>query len=299
MRQLSITHKLTIINTNSLLQYLKEINRYEVFTAEEEAICAKLASEGDEKAKAELITRNLRFVVSVAKQYATNDIPLEDLINEGNIGLIEAVNHYEVKKGFRFISYAVWWVRKLIMRYLTDNSRLIRLPSNQVDNLAKLDKNISILEQKLGREVSFDDIISEFYEELELSNIDEETYKKKVSDYEFINMLNNNTMESLDRDIGHSNDNKHTLLSDTISSEDTADGDILRVQLRKQINKHLDKLTPKERYVLTEYYGINDTQTSRVLENIGDEMGITRERVRQLKEMGLKKLNKRMVKYSF
>jgi RNA polymerase primary sigma factor len=297
MRQLTITQRFTNITSNSLGQYLSDVHAYKVFTPEEEAICAKLASEGDEKAKLELILRNLRFVVSVAKQYANNDIPLEDLINEGNIGLIEAANRYKPERGFKFISYGVWWVRKIIMVYLTDNSRMIRLPANQVDALGKLDKNISKLEQKLGRTATIDDILSEFAEELDLLNIDKETYDKRVSDYEFINMLNNNTMDSLDRDI-NGEDNKATLLSDTISSDSTSDGNILKKELKNELDKHLEILSPKEHYVITEYFGYNKSKTPKVLESIGEDLNLTRERVRQIKEIALKKLNKRMVNSS-
>lgn len=295
MRQLTITERFTNITSNSLAQYLREINAYKIFTPAEEAICAKLASEGDENAKLELILRNLRFVVSVAKQYKTNDVPLEDLINEGNIGLIEAANRYKIELGFKFISYGVWWVRKVIMVYLTDNSRFIRLPANHVDALNKLDKKISKLEQKLGRVVTIDDILIEFAEELELSNIDKETYDKKVSDYKFISMLNNNTMDSLDRDL-YEDDNKSVLLSDTISSDITTDGDILKKEFTNELDKHLQKLTPKEYYVITEYFGYNSTKTARVLDSIGEDLGLTRERVRQIKEIALKKLKKKMAK---
>ena len=159
MKQFVITSKVTNRENQSFNQYLKDISEIEVFSSKEEVICAEKASRGDKKAIDELVRRNLRFVVSVAKQYATTQNPLEDLVNEGNIGLIIAAEKFKPEMGFKFISYAVWWVRKIIMEHLSKHGRLVRLPANKINSLSKLDKQINELEQKLGRNVCIQEII--------------------------------------------------------------------------------------------------------------------------------------------
>ena len=168
MKQLKISTKLTNRDIHSFNQYLKEISDIDVFTPEQEAICTEKACKGDQDAIDELVRRNLRFVVSVAKQYATPMNPLEDLVNEGNIGLMLAAQKFRPEMGFKFISYAVWWVRKIIMEHLTKNGRMVRLPANKVNSLSKLDKQIHLLEQKLGRNVSIIEVVEEFGSEMDL-----------------------------------------------------------------------------------------------------------------------------------
>ena len=213
MKRLVISTKLTNRANHSFNQYLKEISAIDIFTPEEEAICTEKASRGDAEAINELVNRNLRFVVSVAKQYATAQNPLEDLVNEGNVGLIIAAEKFKPEMGFKFISYGVWWIRKVIIEHLTKNGRLVRIPANKVNNLSKLDKQINKLEQKLGRNVSVQELIDEF--KSNLGGEQKNNYKKVISEYEFLDVLNNYKMDSLDRDIS-GDDNGGTSLGETI-----------------------------------------------------------------------------------
>jgi len=293
MKQLVITAKLTNREIHSFNQYLKDIAEIDVFTAEEEAICAEKASHGDKQAVDELVRRNLRFVVSVAKQYATPQNPLEDLVNEGNIGLIIAAEKFKPEMGFKFISYAVWWVRKIIMEHLSKHGRLVRLPANKINSLSKLDKQINQLEQKLGRNVSIHEIIEEFGSEFGLSN--KQTPKKISDEYILLDMLNDFTMDSLDRDI-NGDEGNGTTLAETISDDSmfkSADNGLLNEDIKKQLNEVLDTLKPRDRQVMVGLFGL-DGSLPRTLNDIGDEIGVTREMVRQIRQKSLEKLRKKL-----
>jgi RNA polymerase primary sigma factor len=293
MKQLVITAKLTNREIHSFNQYLKDIAEIDVFTAEEEAICAEKASRGDKEAIDELVRRNLRFVVTVAKQYATAQNPLEDLVNEGNIGLIIAAEKFKPEMGFKFISYAVWWIRKIIMEHLSKHGRLVRLPANKINSLSKLDKQINQLEQKLGRSVSIHEIIEEFGSEFGLSN--KQTPKKISDEYILLDMLNDFTMDSLDRDISGDEGNG-TTLGETISDDSifkSAEQQLITNDVKKQLNEVLDILKPRDKQVMIGLFGL-DGNLPRTLNDIGEEIGVTREMVRQIRQKSLGLLKKKL-----
>ena len=243
----------------------------------------------------ELVSRNLRFVVSVAKQYSTVQNHLEDLVNEGNIGLIMAAQKFKPEMGFRFISYAVWWIRKVIMEHLCNHGRMVRLPANRINSLSKLDKKINALEQKLGREVSIQEIIAEYGSELGLDGKDKSEYKKVSDEYEFLDFLNSYNMDSLDRDLS-GEDGNGTTLGDTISSDSgfqPTDQGMVDTDLKNQLNSLLDTLKPRDRKVMVWLFGL-EGQHPRTLKDVADEIGVTREMVRQIREKSLAKLKDKL-----
>lgn len=292
MKQLTITTKLTNRENQSFVQYLREVSEIKVLTPEEEIVLTKKASKGDKQAIEELVKRNLRFVVSVAKQYATPQNPVEDLVNEGNIGLMIAAERFDPSTGFKFISYAVWWIRKIIMEHLSKNGRLIRLPANKINALSKLDKQINELEQKLGRSVSIREVMDNYNVDVDvldaLSN-----YGKSSSDLEALNMLSGYSMDSLDRELGH--DEGGSTLGDNVVDDtfDTNDHNLLYDDMKIELNKVLDTLKPRDRQVMVALFGL-DGSIPRTLKDVGDEIGVTREMVRQIKEKSLIKLRKRL-----
>jgi RNA polymerase primary sigma factor len=292
MKQLTITTKLTNRENQSFVQYLREVSEIKVLTPEEEIVLTKKASNGDKHAIEELVKRNLRFVVSVAKQYATPQNPVEDLVNEGNIGLMMAAERFDPSTGFKFISYAVWWIRKIIMEHLSKNGRLIRLPANKINALSKFDKQINELEQKLGRSVSIREVMDNYNVDVDvldaLSN-----YGKSSSDLEALNMLSGYSMDSLDRELGH--DEGGSTLGDNVVDDtfDTNDHNLLYDDMKIELNKVLDTLKPRDRQVMVALFGL-DGSIPRTLKDVGDEIGVTREMVRQIKEKSLIKLRKRL-----
>lgn len=292
MKNLVISSKLTNRENLSFNQYLKDIASIQVLTPQKEALLAERASKGDKAAIDELVMRNLRFVVSVAKQYATAQTPLEDLVNEGNIGLIIAAEKFNPAMGFKFISYAVWWVRKIIMEHLSKHGRLVRLPANKINSLSKLDKEISELEQQLGRTVNIQEAIDILANS---GKYDSVSFKKKSEEYEFLDVLSSYHMDSLDRDIS-GDDGNGTLLSDTISDDSifkSADHNVNNTDIKNEINKVLDTLKPRDRKVMVALFGL-DGSIPRTLKDVGDEIGVTREMVRQIKEKCLSKMRKQM-----
>ena len=292
MKRFVISAKLTNRANDSFNQYLKEIAAIDVFTPEEEAICTEKASRGDADAINELVRRNLRFVVSVAKQYATAQNPLEDLVNEGNIGLIMAAEKFKPEMGFKFISYGVWWIRKVIIEHLTKNGRLVRIPANKVNSLSKLDKQINKLEQKLGRNVTIQELIDEFGSDLGLE--EKSNVKKVTSEYEFLDVLNNYSMDSLDRDIS-GEDGGGTSLGETMTdlTFESADQTLIDKDTKAQLNKLLDTLKPRDRKVMVGLFGL-DGDFPKTLKDVAEEIGVTREMVRQIKEKSLDKLRKQI-----
>jgi len=297
MKQLTITTKLTNRENQSFNQYLKDIAEIEAFTPEEETICAEKASYGDKQAIDELVLRNLRFVVSVAKHYATAQNPLEDLVNEGNIGLIIAAEKFKPEMGFKFISFGVWWIRKIIMEHLSKHGRLVRLPANKINSLSKLDKQINQLEQQFGRTVSIHEIIDEFGSELEMSNAS--AYNKFKDEYNLLDSLSYFSIDSLDRDISGDEGNG-TTLGETISDESTfksADQELMSNDVKKQLNDVLDTLKPRDKNIMIALYGL-DGNLPRTLNDIGMEIGITREMVRQIRQKSLAILKKKLLNSS-
>lgn len=257
----------------SLDLYLKEIGKTPLITAEKEVELAKKIHKGDKKALADLVQANLRFVVSVAKQYQNQGLSLADLINEGNIGLIKAAKRFDEKRGFKFISYAVWWIRQSILQALAEQSRIVRLPLNRVGTLHKIGKAHSNLEQDLGRAPS----TSEIAEKLDMDR-DEVNNTLQIS----------NTHLSLDAPFSDGDSNSlKDILEDDFSP--LPDKDILFTSLSSEIEKVLSTLTEREAEVISLYFGLN-RERALTLEEIGERFNLTRERVRQIKEKAIKRL---------
>lgn len=296
MNNLTITTRLTNRENLSFKQYLREIAEIKPFTPEEEIECAEKACKGDEQAREQLVLRNLRFVVSVAKQYVTPQTKLEDLVNEGNIGLITASKKFKPELGFRFISYAVWWVRKVIIEHLANYGRIVRLPANKLNSLSKLDKQIHLLEQKLGRDVSIIEVIDEFSSEMDIgfTTSNDSDYKKLKDEYQFLGVLTDYSVDSLDRQIGDEADSNVTSLGDIIMVEggyEPTDANMHIADVRKTIDYALNKLKSRDRDIMVSLFGLDGT-FPKSLKDVGDQFGITREMVRQIKDKSLKKLEK-------
>ncbi len=257
----------------SLDLYLREIGSTPLITAEEEVKLARLIKQGDDRALEKLTKANLRFVVSVAKNYQNQGLSLADLINEGNIGLIKAAKRFDETRGFKFISYAVWWIRQAILQALAEQSRIVRLPLNRVGTLHKIGKISSSLEQTYGRIPSPDEIAKE----LELS-------ENEVAD----TLKISNSHLSLDQPFSVSEDNS---LIDILEDEYQPGPDeaLLDMSLRVEIEKALDTLTPREAEVINLYFGLN-AEKPLTLEEIGARFNLTRERVRQIKEKAIRRL---------
>jgi RNA polymerase primary sigma factor len=290
IRPLVITERITKRESDSFKRYLTEVDTIKRLTVDEEYEVSLRAMDGDEHARNELISKNLRFVISVAKQYANNDARLEELVQEGNIGLAEAAKRYDPKLGFKFISYAVWWIRRCIMEYLTKKSRTIRIPSNQAANITKLTEIVNGLEQKLERRA----------EKHELADILDGEYSDKEIDF-FMSLDKTNTL-SLDKPFGEDSDGdlKSTLPSNAFEATDYS----TKVDDNKHYVESLLKLLPKEqqRLVLIRVYGL-DGKEPLSLKEVADDFGLTRERVRQVKDNALRilkmKVNINKLKYIF
>ncbi len=274
MRQIKITKSITNRESQSLEKYLQEIGKVDLLTPEEEVDLAKRIKQGDQIALEKLTKANLRFVVSVAKQYQNQGLSLSDLINEGNLGLIKAAQRFDETRGFKFISYAVWWIRQSILQALAEQSRIVRLPLNKVGSLNKINKAFSALEQTFEREPSPEELA----ELLEISTDEVETTlgvaARHVSmdapfvegeDNSLLDVLENNTMPGTD---------SHLEYADS---------------LRREIERSLGTLTDRQADVIKLYFGIG-VEHPRSLEDIGDKFGLTRERVRQIKDKAINKL---------
>ena len=274
MRQLKISKSITNREDSTLDKYLQEITQERLLTAEEEIALARKIKEGDKDALQKLTRPNLRFVVSVAKQYQHQGLSLPDLINEGNIGLIKAAEKFDDTRGFKFISYAVWWIRQSIMQALADQSRLVRLPLNQVGSVNKINKISNKFEQEFERKPS----IAEIAEEINLS-------QERVSDA----IKGNNRHVSMDAPLTDGNDNG---LADLLQGNDGQDIDthLLLESLREELKLALNILDERERFVIEAFYGIN--QPEMTLQEIGAKKGLTRERARQIREKAIRKLRK-------
>ncbi len=273
MRQLKITKSITNRESASLDKYLQEIGREDLITAEEEVVLAKKIRDGDERALAKMVKANLRFVVSVAKQYQNQGLSLPDLINEGNLGLIKAARRFDETRGFKFISYAVWWIRQSILQALAEQSRIVRLPLNQVGSLNKINKAYSRLEQEFEREPT----ASELSVVLELP-------EDKVAD----TMRVSGRHVSMDAPLLNGEDNS---LLDVLINHDSprADRLLMNESLQKEIERSLATLTERERDVIKLFFGIGCVH-GLTLEEIGAKFDLTRERVRQIKEKAIRRL---------
>ena len=272
MRQLKITKSITNRESAALEKYLQEISKETMISAEEEVELAQRIKKGDQKALERLTKANLRFVVSVAKQYQNQGLSLPDLINEGNLGLLKAAERFDETRGFKFISYAVWWIRQSILQAISEQSRIVRLPLNQVGSVNKINREINRFEQLNERRPSVDEIAEKV--DLPQDKIDEA-------------MAINGHQISVDAPFVEGEDNS---LLDVMANNDAPMADNLLVEesLRSEIQTALSALNERERNVVEASYGIN--QPELTLEEIGSKFGLTRERVRQIKEKAIRKL---------
>ncbi len=273
MRQLKISKQITNRESQSLDKYLQEIGKVDLLTPDEEVSLAQRIREGDQFALEKLTKANLRFVVSVAKQYQNQGLSLGDLINEGNLGLIKAAKRFDETRGFKFISYAVWWIRQSILQALAEQSRIVRLPLNRVGSLNKISKSFSELEQKFEREPSPEEIA----EVLELTTA-EVVDTLKISGRHV----------SVDAPFVQGEENR---LLDVLENEDeeSPDTGLMNDSLRKEVQRALSTLTKREADVISLYFGLNG-EHSLTLEEIGEKFNLTRERVRQIKEKAIRRL---------
>ena len=272
MRQLKITKSITNRESASLDKYLQEIGREDLITVEEEVELAQRIKKGDRKALEKLTKANLRFVVSVAKQYQNQGLSLPDLINEGNVGLIKAAEKFDETRGFKFISYAVWWIRQSILQAIAEQSRIVRLPLNQVGSVNKIKRMMGKFEQEHERQPN----IEEIAEEVDLP-------KEKIEDA----MKAPGRHVSVDAPLVDGEENN---LLDVIANNDSpmADRQLVNESLKEEITQALRTLTEREALVVKAFFGIGEKELS--LEEIGDKYGLTRERVRQIKEKAIRRL---------
>ncbi|MCA0429773.1 MAG: RNA polymerase sigma factor RpoD/SigA [Bacteroidetes bacterium] len=274
MRQLKITKQITNRETASLDMYLADIGRVELITADEEVTLAQKIRNGDQKALDKLVKANLRFVVSVSKQYQNQGLSLPDLINEGNMGLIKAAQRFDETRGFKFISYAVWWIRQSILQALAEQSRIVRLPLNKIGSINKINKTLSKLEQQLEREPSYDELA----EVLDM-----------VPDEIYDTMRNHSRHTSMDAPLSSTDDggSMYDLLENDNSL--SPEKELLGESLQLEISRSLSTLTEREADVVKLFFGLNGYH-QHSLEEIGEKFELTRERVRQIKEKAVRRL---------
>jgi RNA polymerase primary sigma factor len=273
MRQLKITKQVTNRETASLDKYLQEIGKVDLITADEEVELAQLIKAGDQLALEKLTKANLRFVVSVAKQYQNQGLTLPDLINEGNLGLIKAAKRFDETRGFKFISYAVWWIRQSILQALAEQSRIVRLPLNKIGSINKINKMYAFLEQENERPPSAEEIAKKL--DMTVNDVKE-------------SMKNSGRHVSMDAPLIEGEDSN---LYDVLNSGESPNPDrqLLHESLRIEINRALETLTPREADVVKLYFGLGEHQPM-TLEEIGETFDLTRERVRQIKEKAIRRL---------
>jgi len=275
MRQLKIAKQVTNRESKSLDKYLQDISKIDLITAEEEVELAQKIKRGDQRALEKLVNSNLRFVVSVAKQYQNQGLTLPDLINEGNFGLVKAAQRFDETRGFKFISYAVWWIRQSILQALAEQSRVVRLPLNKIGSINKINKTFSYLEQAHERPPSAEEIA----EELGLSVSEVKQSLKNAGKH-----------ISMDAPFAVGEDSN---LYDVISASETPmpDTELVKESIREEIGRVLDTLSEREADVVKLYYGIGQSSTM-TLDEIGNTFDLTRERVRQIREKAIRKLRK-------
>ena len=273
MRQLKITKQVTNRETASLDKYLQEIGKVDLITADEEVELAQRIKAGDQIALEKLTKANLRFVVSVAKQYQNQGLTLPDLINEGNLGLIKAAQRFDETRGFKFISYAVWWIRQSILQALAEQSRIVRLPLNKIGSINKINKTYAFLEQSHERPPSAEEIAKEL--DMTINDVKE-------------SMKNSGRHVSMDAPLVEGEDSN---LYDVLRSGESPnpDKELLHESLRTEIERALETLTPREADVIRLYFGLGN-QHPMTLEEIGETFDLTRERVRQIKEKAIRRL---------
>ena len=273
MRQLKITKQVTNRETASLDKYLQEIGKVDLITADEEVELAQRIKAGDQSALEKLTKANLRFVVSVAKQYQNQGLTLPDLINEGNLGLIKAAQRFDETRGFKFISYAVWWIRQSILQALAEQSRIVRLPLNKIGSINKINKMYALLEQSNERPPSAEEIAKEL--DMTVNDVKE-------------SMKNSGRHLSMDAPLVEGEDSN---LYDVLRSGESPnpDRELIHESLQTEIERAVETLTPREADVVRLYFGLSD-QHPMTLEEIGETFDLTRERVRQIKEKAIRRL---------
>lgn len=275
MKKIAISTSVTNRESESFKKYLREVSDIKKITPLEEKDIIDRLLKGDKSAFEDLKTKHLRFVITVAKKYATQSILLEDLVNEGNIGLIMAVNRYDPTTGFKFISYAVWWIQKAILDYLNRYGKIIRLPSNKVNGLNRLEKKVSDLEQKFGRAVDISEVIGIYG-----------NGSNEGDDYNKLNDLTSFSISSLDKEINVGDEGSQTTMGNLLMDEDGAESDYLLYEndVKTQITKLLDTLKPRDRQIMIALFGL-DGKVPRNLVEVGAELTppLTHERVRQIK----------------
>ena len=273
MRQLKITKQVPNRETASLDKYLQEIGKVDLITAEEEVELAQRVKQGDQLALEKLTKANLRFVVSVAKQYQNQGLTLPDLINEGNLGLIKAAQRFDETRGFKFISYAVWWIRQSILQALAEQSRIVRLPLNKIGSINKINKTYAFLEQSHERPPSAEEIANEL--DMTINDVKE-------------SMKNSGRHVSMDAPLVEGEDSN---LYDVLRSGESPnpDKELIHESLRTEIERALETLTPREADVIKLYFGLGNHHPM-TLEEIGETFDLTRERVRQIKEKAIRRL---------
>ncbi len=272
MKQLKISKSITNRDAGTLEKYLQDIAKERLVTPEEEVELSRRIKAGDQEALDQLVRANLRFVVSVAKQYQNQGLSLQDLINEGNVGLIKAAQRFDETRGFKFISYAVWWIRQSILQAIAEQSRIVRLPLNQVGSVNKINRALNKFEQEHERRPSVDEIA-------ETTDLPED----KIAD-----AMNANTRHvSVDAPFVDGDDNS---LLDILANNDApmADNELVKQSLQTEISRALQLLNERERNIIEAFFGIN--QPELTLEEIGNKYGLTRERIRQIKEKAIRRL---------
>ena len=278
MKVFRVSERITSRETGTFKQYLNDIANIDMLSAADEELYSIRASDGDKEAMDILVRSNLRFVVSVAKQYETATISLEDLVNEGNIGLIMAAEKYKIDTGFKFITYAVYWIRKMILEYLSKHGKLVRLPANKIASINKLSKRSDLMEQQLGRDVDIAEIMSEY--ESDMSEDD-------VNDLQRIATLSFDSLDSPfdDSEVG----SRYDILAD--ESNEPTDHILLNEDLKSQIGRAMKHLNARDKKIVTLLFGL-DGSTPLTLKEVSEEVDLTREMVRQIKEKSLKRLSR-------
>jgi RNA polymerase primary sigma factor len=276
MRQLKLTNNIANRDSESVDRYLLDISKKELLSAEEEAHLARLSREGDIDALDKLVQANLRFVVSVAKQYQNQGLSLNDLINEGNLGLIRAAQKFDETRGFKFISYAVWWIRQAMSQAIIEQSKIIRIPTGKVQNFSKINKAFQMLEQEYMRDPSIEDVMLK----TGLTEDDINEYLKNI-------------VSTVSTDAGIGEEGEMTY-GDTLHDDShlAPEEDMMRTSVENTLMGMLATLDEREKEIITLYFGLEGNET-HTLEEIGDKLGLTRERVRQIKERCLERLKKK------
>jgi RNA polymerase primary sigma factor len=273
MRQLKIATQITNRDSQAVEKYLQEISRISMITPEEETTLAQKIHVGDQRALEKLVKANLRFVVSVAKQYQHQGLSLSDLINEGNLGLIKAAQRFDETKGFKFISYAVWWIRQSILQALAEQGRLVRLPQNKIGTYNKANKAYIAFEQEHEREPSTEELASIL----------------EMSETEIANIFSSNTRHtSLDAPVHEAED---VAMGDLLEGSNDTDDDVMKDSLKSEIKRILKSLTLREAEIISAYFGL-EGDSGPSIEEIGQKYDLTKERIRQIKERAIKRLQK-------